>query len=102
MKNFQKEVSDFCKDQKLECSVEYRLLDLLSELGEVSKEILNKTQFGKKPFVSNFEFLEEMGDLSFCLIALANETGVDLESVTRKALEKYKMRIEQKGHPGSH
>jgi hypothetical protein len=37
----------------------------------------------------------------FCLIALANETGVDLESVTRKALEKYKMRIEQKGHAGS-
>jgi NTP pyrophosphatase (non-canonical NTP hydrolase) len=101
MLNLQKEVKVFCESQNLECSIEYRLLDLVSELGEVAKEILKATQYGKKSFVIDSGLVEEMGDLGFCLLSLANEASVDIEVATRASLEKYKKRIALKRHAGS-
>ena len=40
MNTFQHRVTDFVIEHKLEADVVYRLLDLMSELGELSKELL--------------------------------------------------------------
>ena len=72
MKDLQKrvkifsEVNDFNKTP-----VEFRALDLVSELGEVSKEILKMTSYGAKKLELNQEVGEELGDVFFSLISLA-------------------------------
>ena len=42
--DMQSKVSDFVEENQLETEVEIRLLDLMSELGELSKESLKSTQ----------------------------------------------------------
>lgn len=101
MKKLQLDVQEFLQTQKLECGLEFRLLDLLSELGEVAKEILIASKYGKEIGTMSPKFGEEVGDLQFCLLALANQTGIDLEAATKYAMEKYRNRIHLKGHPGS-
>lgn len=43
-------VSDFVAENHLETTPEHRLLDLLSEVGELSKEALKATSYGHRPF----------------------------------------------------
>jgi len=47
---FQKSVANFVKKHNLESSGESRLLDLLSEIGELAKEALEGSGYGKNPF----------------------------------------------------
>lgn len=51
----------------MESPPEYRLLDAMSELGEVSKEILKGTDYGKKPLEYREEIKGEIGDVLFSL-----------------------------------
>jgi hypothetical protein len=46
MKEFQQEVQDLCDKHGIEASVEHRVLDTVSELGEVAKEVLTATEDG--------------------------------------------------------
>ncbi len=64
-------------------------LDIQSELGEVAKEILKMTDYGRKPFIYREEVKPEIGGLLFSLIALANSLDVDLEEALEIVLEKY-------------
>ena len=82
-------------------SVETRLLDIQSELGELAKEVLKATDYGKKSFVKTDDFEMEFGDVLYSLLSLANETGIDSEKALDKILAKYKARIEKKGSMGS-
>ena len=50
---------------------------------------------------ADFRITEELGDLLFSLLALANTLNVDLEKALEESLEKYRQRIAKKGHPGS-
>ena len=50
MQELQDKVANFCKEYELDCTIEHRLLDVLSELGEVAKEYLTATNYGKKKF----------------------------------------------------
>lgn len=100
MYNFQEIVKDFCNEYKLNCSIEFRFLDLTSELGEVGKEILKNTDYGKKNFIKNENFELELGDLLFSLLALANTCDVDIFQALFKVLEKYKKRLKN-GSVGS-
>jgi NTP pyrophosphatase (non-canonical NTP hydrolase) len=73
MKNLQTSVEKFCTDNNLQCDAVARLLDLHSELGELSKEILKITNYGKNQIITKNKDLElEMGDALFSLICLAN------------------------------
>ena len=53
MNEVQKKVQLFCKKNNLSSSVEHRVLDVVSELGELSKEILKASSYGKSSYVSN-------------------------------------------------
>jgi NTP pyrophosphatase (non-canonical NTP hydrolase) len=97
----QKRVADFVREHGLEIALQDRMLDLVSEVGELSKEVLKGTAYGRKPFVPNGEWSEELGDVFFSLLCVANSTGVDAEQALAAVLEKYRKRMVQRGEIGS-
>lgn len=100
MKNLQKRVLDFTKKYNLAHSNEISSLDLVSEIGEVAKEILKSTNYGQTPPQKREELKKEIGDVLYSLINLANSNEIDLEEAISLVLEKYKKRL-QKGSAGS-
>ena len=97
----QNEVAEFVERYGLDVDVVYRVLDLVSEIGELSKEILKATDYGNRVFQPFESWEDELSDVFFSLICVANSTGVDLERALSKALEKYRERIESKQDAGS-
>ncbi len=66
---------------------------LMEEVGELSKEVNHR--FGpkrKKNTEELQEFGDEMGDILFALICLANSQGVSLEAAFQKTMNKYTQR----------
>jgi NTP pyrophosphatase (non-canonical NTP hydrolase) len=101
MRQLQQTVARFVQEHEIKTSLEHRMLDLVSEVGELSKEALKATHYGKQPFVAAPSWDEEMGDILFSLICVANQSGVDLERAIERALTKYGARIAGKGNPES-
>jgi len=101
MKMLQKSVADFVKRHRLETDVAHRLLDAVSELGEVAKEALKGSSYGARKFANTNAWEEELGDVAFSLLCVANTTGVDLERAVKFALQKYERRIRADGDAGS-
>ena len=96
MKKIQNKIKEFCKQNNLENAIETRVLDTVSELGEVAKEVLKMSNYGKeKP-----KYKEELGDLFYSVITIANTYDIDLEDALNQAIEKYKRRL-TKGSAGS-
>ncbi len=95
MKKLQKRVKKFCEDNDMESPVEHRVLDTISELGEVSKEILKMSNYGRKPFECNKEIKVELGDTLYSLITVANSLNIDLEDALKMVLEKYEKRLKK-------
>ena len=84
----------------MESPVEHRVLDAVSELGEVAKEVLKMSNYGRKQIEYREEFKLELGDALYSLITVANTFDIDLEDALHQVLEKYKKRLE-KGSAGS-
>lgn len=101
MVNFQDSVARFVEAHQLEIAVSARVLDLVSEVGEIAKEILKSTRYGQKPFQPTEDWPSELGDVFFSLICIANSTGVNLENALEKVLQKYEQRLAHKGDAGS-
>lgn len=99
--SFQETVARFVSEHQLEAPVEARLLDLLSEIGEVAKEVLKASAYGRRPFQPTDEWAAELADAFFSLICVANSTNVNLEDTLIEALEKYSVRLGGKGDAGS-
>ena len=97
LSDLQNKVTDFVKNNELETSIEVRLIDLVSEIGELSKENLKISNYGKEEFQKTEEWESEFGDVLFSLICIANKTDIDLEKSLNKALNKYKKRSKLKG-----
>ena len=101
MQKLQKKVQDFFQDNNLELSVEHRVVDLMSEVGELSKEILLSTSYGKSEFKSTDNLKNELGDVFYSLIVSANSFDIDMEEVLDKTLDKYSKRMKEKSDLGS-
>ncbi len=74
---------------------------LMEEVGELAR--IMARQYGEQSFKENEEDLdlgEEMADILFVLICLANQTGVELEDAFKKNLEK-KTRRDKERHSGN-
>ena len=97
----QKDVLEFCEKHKLKHCPETWLLDLVSEVGELAKSLLKATNYGKAKLHISKEVEEELGDVCFSLLALANELGLDLEKALIRVLKKYERRIKSRGTPAS-
>ena len=98
---YQSRVAEFVNEHNMDASVDIRLLDLLSELGEVSKEALKASQYGKRQGLQTKDWTAELGDVFFSLVCLANTTGVNLEETLEDTLTKYRQRLESAGDAGS-
>lgn len=96
----QKRVGEFTKNNGLEASPEFLVLDVVSELGEVAKEVLKMTSYGKHELVFREEVKGELGDALYSLITVANTLDVDLTSAVEGVLEKYERRLKN-GSAGS-
>jgi NTP pyrophosphatase (non-canonical NTP hydrolase) len=101
MNELQEKVRKFCRQHGLEMPPEQRMLDLVSEIGEVAKEMITASDYGKKAPEYSEEMKGELGDLFYSLIAVANKLNVDLEEALDMVLVKYQKRIEKNGSPES-
>lgn len=97
----EKLVKEFNEKYMSPLSVNIRLLDIQSELGELSKEIIKSQNYGKTQFSSNDELELELGDLLYSIISFAIENNINPKNCLTKAIEKYKSRFSQKGNIGS-
>ena len=99
--SLQGSVAAFVEEYGLEAPVYARALDLVSEVGELAKEILEGTDYGRAPFEAPGGWTGEVGDALFALVCLANSTGVDLEAALNATLEKCRERLALGGEAGS-
>ena len=97
----QKDVKEFLDKYNLHTSAEVRFVDLVSEVGELGKELLTGTDYGKNEHVQTPGASGELGDCLFSLLALCCEMDVDAEAALGRALAKYAARFAAKGSIGS-
>jgi NTP pyrophosphatase (non-canonical NTP hydrolase) len=99
--DFQARVAEFTREHQLEHSAAARMLDLVSETGEAAKEMLKGTNYGATEFAATCAWDEELGDVFFALVCLANVTNVNLDESLETVLEKYRARIVGRATPAS-
>ena len=97
----QAQVTRFVQQYQLETDVATRYVDLVSEVGELGKEILESTRYGKADYQPGAGATMELGDCLFSLLALAHQMGIDSEAALAGALEKYEQRFVEKGRISS-
>jgi NTP pyrophosphatase (non-canonical NTP hydrolase) len=100
MKDIQKKVKLFCEKNELNSPIEHRVLDTMSELGEVAKEILKMSDYGDRPIKYNDNLKMELGDLLYSIITIANVFDIDLDEALNEVIRKYEQRM-LKGSPSS-
>ncbi|MFH0714375.1 MAG: MazG-like family protein [Candidatus Diapherotrites archaeon] len=100
MNPVQERVRAFCEAHNLRAPPEHHVLDTMSELGEVAKEILKSSDYGKTHAHYSEKLKEEVGDFYFTLLRLANIYNVDLDEALEMVLQKYEKRLD-KGGAGS-
>lgn len=96
----QQQVARFVADHDLDAPPAYRLLDLVSEVGELSKDAVESTDYGTRPDAVAIE-ADEIGDALFSLLALADALDVDAGEALDASLSKYERRLAETGDPGS-
>lgn len=96
----QKRVASFIRTHNLDAPTVYRILDLISEVGEVAKDAAESTNYGTAP--QQLEITStEVGDVMFSLLALADEADIDVDQALEDALDKYETRIGARDSPAS-
>ena len=95
MQDIQEKVQKFCDKHNLNNSPQSRLIDTVSELGEVAKELLVGSDYGKKSFQQNEKIELEIGDVVFSIIALSNSLDINIEDALQKVIKKYEQRAKQ-------
>ena len=98
---FQARSRAFLARHRLNHTPQVHTLDLVSEVGEVAKALLESSDYGESPSQPTPDLEEELGDAFFSLIALAESLDVDLETALKQALTKYEARLAERGHSGS-
>ena len=97
----QKRVSNFIHQYHLTGDGPIRYIDLVSEVGELGKELLKASSYGTLECRKTENMVEEMGDCLFSLLSLCCTLDIDAETALDIALSKYQLRFEQKGAIGS-
>ena len=97
VREFNKKAGDFASPLSLQA----RILDIQSELGELAKECLNCTCYGTKEFKLTDDLKMEYGDVLYSLLSLASELNISANECLQMALKKYQTRIDKKSTMGS-
>jgi NTP pyrophosphatase (non-canonical NTP hydrolase) len=101
MNSSQKQVSNFQNKYKMHLSPVIRMIDIQSEVGELSKEILLCDDYGTKEWKVTEDLGSELGDVVFSLFALANSLKLDIDVELKKVFQKYDRRFKKGGNAGS-
>lgn len=96
----QDRVAEFVATHDVDAPPVYRLLDLVSEVGELAKDANESTGYGDDPGAVTLSE-DELGDALFALLALCDRSGTDAEDALETALEKYEDRLSESETPGS-
>ncbi|MFC7073536.1 MazG nucleotide pyrophosphohydrolase domain-containing protein [Halovenus rubra] len=96
----QRQVGDFIEQHDLSAPPAFRLLDVVSELGEVAKDLNESTGYGTSPEAVDINE-DELGDALFSLLALAESVDMDAGESLETALAKYESRLETQDNPSS-
>jgi NTP pyrophosphatase (non-canonical NTP hydrolase) len=102
--NWQQQATEFAQKQNFHHPPGVYALDLMSEVGEVAKEILRATGYGERPFPPpppSPDLIIELGDALYSLCLLASTSGIDLDEALTLALQKYARRQQTQGTIGS-
>lgn len=96
----QKVVDDWIKENGVRYFDELTNLAMLTEeVGEVARVIARRYgEQSEKESDKNKDLGEEMADVLFVLICLANQTGIDLTEALQKSLEKKTKRDKERHH----
>ncbi|MCP4537641.1 MAG: nucleotide pyrophosphohydrolase [Chloroflexi bacterium] len=97
MTDWQRRVSDFARRYDLLHDPSIHALDLVSEVGEVAKEVLLSTDYGRRAPQSRPQLAYELGDALYSLLALAEACDVDAGRALDAVLEKYDRRLTERG-----
>lgn len=100
MNERQQQVAEFVETYDLETPPAFRLLDLVSEVGELAKDANESTDYGASPAELSIAS-DELGDALFALLAVADALEIDADAALEEALEKYERRLEDEESPGS-
>ena len=95
MKVIQQKIKQFVEKYNLKTKPELRMLDVISEAGEVSKEILKMTQYGRQKATYRKEIELEIADLLFSVVCLATHYNIDVEKAIETILKKYEERLQK-------
>ena len=98
---FQQRCRAFLTQHGLGHAPQIHTLDLVSEVGEVAKALLESSDYGRAPSQTTAGLEEELGDAFFSLIALAESLDLDLEAALQRALTKYETRLAERDSAGS-
>lgn len=94
LKPIQKEVNQYFKRNQLKYFKPLEILARLAEeVGEVARELNH--MFGgkkKKPTEDKADLGEEMADVIYTLVCLANSLNIDLDKSFKKIMKKYATR----------
>lgn len=101
LQELQEMVAEMIKKYNLEISPQLRYIDLTSEIGELGKELLKGSNYGKKDFSITDNLESEIGDSLFSLTCIANSLNIDLSKALLDVIQKYNYRFSQKGSIGS-
>ena len=95
------DVSELNEELDLYLDPELRVLDLVSETGELSKEVVAAQDYGETDFEVSDDLVDEFGDVYYCLLSLADELDIDPDAALDATLEKYRTRLTETGDIGS-
>jgi len=88
--DYQKIVDDWIKDVGVRYYSELtNLAELMEEVGEVARII--SREYGDQSFKESdkkYNLADELSDVFFVLVCLANQTGIDLSEAIKKNMEK--------------
>jgi NTP pyrophosphatase (non-canonical NTP hydrolase) len=101
MSDLQRDVALFMRRHRLRHDVETQTMDLVSEVGELAKEVLLATDYGRRAPQFRSELANEIGDALYSLLALADVCGVDAAAALGAALEEYERRLAERGDASS-
>jgi NTP pyrophosphatase (non-canonical NTP hydrolase) len=96
----QERVAAFVAEHDAAAPPEFHLLDLVSEVGELAKDANESSDYGTEPgdvAVSK----DELGDVLYSLLALAESLDVDADEALDDALAKYEARMDEDGDMSS-
>lgn len=96
----QEKVAEFIEEHDLDGTTEFRILDLVSEVGEIAGDATKTAEYGLEKDKLDVKE-DEIGDAFFSLLAVSESLDVDAEEALEMALDKYRERMEKTGDAGS-